>query len=229
MTRSAPARLIAATAIVLAPHFALAADWANTSGGDFSLSSNWQGNSPPGTNDPAIFNTGGVPDFSGNPAYIGMIRTTCVPTMLSGGHADNALPQSATATINCRIFPGIVAKGIEDTLRQLAGPKAEIHGLATVIEGPASPLRPDVTAAVTEVVHHLHPGIPIIPQQASGATDGAVFNGVGIPTYGTGQNFIKNSDDFSHGLNERIPVKSFYDGLDFWYLLLKRVSSPSPS
>jgi acetylornithine deacetylase/succinyl-diaminopimelate desuccinylase-like protein len=98
-----------------------------------------------------------------------------------------------------------------------------------VIESPPSPLRPDVTAAVTAVVHHFYPGIPIIPQMSPGASDGAVFRGVGIPTYGTGENFIKNSDDFSHGLNERIPVKSFYDGLDFWYLLLKDVASPAGS
>lgn len=167
--------------------------------------------------------------LSADPAYIGMLRTTCVPTLLSAGHADNALPQSATATVNCRIFPGVTAKKVEDTLRELAGPKAEIRPTAAVIEGPASPLRPDVTAAVTKTVHHFYPGIPIIPQQASGATDGSVFGGAGIPTYGTGQNFIKNSDDFSHGLNERIPVKSFYDGLDFWYLLLKDIASPASS
>ncbi len=167
--------------------------------------------------------------LSAEPTYIGMIRTTCVPTLLSAGHADNALPQSATATVNCRIFPGVAAHRVEDTLRQLAGSKAALRATAAVIESPPSELRPDVTAAVTKVVHHFYPGIPIIPQQASGATDGSVFGAVGIPTYGTGQNFIKNSDDFSHGLNERIPVKSFYDGLDFWYLLLKEIASPASS
>lgn len=167
--------------------------------------------------------------LSAEPTYVGMIRTTCVATLLSAGHADNALPQSATATINCRIFPGVAAQQVEATLRQLAGPKASVLATAAVIESPPSPLRPDVTAAVSHVVHHFYPGIPIVPQMSPGATDGAVFRGVGIPTYGTGQTFIKNSDDFSHGLNERIPVKSFYDGLEFWYLLLKEVSSPAPS
>lgn len=167
--------------------------------------------------------------LSADPAYVGMIRTTCVPTLLAAGHAENALPESATATINCRIFPGVAADKVEGTLRQLAGPKAELRATAAVIESPPSPLRSDVTAAVTKTVHHFYPGIPIVPQQASGATDGAVFRGVGIATYGTGENFIKNSDDFSHGLNERIPVKSFYDGLDFWYLLLKEIASPASS
>lgn len=108
---------------------------------------------------------------------------------------EGALPQSATATINCRIFPGVHL---------------------------------DLLAAVTRAVQRRHPGIEVVPQQASGATDGAVLGSVGIPTYGTGEEFIKDSDDFSHGLNERVPVQSFYDGLDFWHaLIVDLAGSPS--
>jgi acetylornithine deacetylase/succinyl-diaminopimelate desuccinylase-like protein len=167
--------------------------------------------------------------LSAEPTYIGIIRTTCVPTLLKAGHAENALPQTATATINCRIFPGVAASKVQQTLQQLSGPKAELRLVSPIIEGPPSPLIPEVRDAVTRAVHHFYPGIPIVPKQEAGASDTAVFSGAGIPTYGTSETFIKDSDDFYHGLNERIPVKSFYDGLDFWYLLLKGVSSPSPS
>jgi acetylornithine deacetylase/succinyl-diaminopimelate desuccinylase-like protein len=85
----------------------------------------------------------------------------------------------------------------------------------------ASPLRNDIVAAVTRVVHKFYPGATIVPQQASGATDGLVFRSVGIPTYGVDPTFIRDKDAFAHGLDERLPVKSFYDGLEMWYLLVK--------
>jgi acetylornithine deacetylase/succinyl-diaminopimelate desuccinylase-like protein len=91
---------------------------------------------------------------------------------------------------------------------------------------PASPLRADVVDAVTKVVHALHPGIPVVPSQASGASDGLYFRAAGIPTYGVGSAFIKDSDDFAHGLNERLPVASFYQDLQHWYLLVKEVAGP---
>jgi acetylornithine deacetylase/succinyl-diaminopimelate desuccinylase-like protein len=80
-------------------------------------------------------------------------------------------------------------------------------------------------AAVTTAVHVRHPGVPIVPVQESGASDGIYFRSVGIPTYGVGESFIKDSDAFAHGLNERLPVKSFYDGLEHWYVLLKELSA----
>jgi acetylornithine deacetylase/succinyl-diaminopimelate desuccinylase-like protein len=163
-----------------------------------------------------------------SPNYVGVTRTTCVPTLLRGGHADNALPQSATVTVNCRIFPGISPDRIQATLQRVVGPKVEIKLPVPVIFSHASPLRPDVLAAVTNTVHTFYPGIPIVPKQESGASDGAVFRSVGIPTYGVSEVFIKDSDVFAHGLNERLPVKSFYDGLEFWYVLLKEIASPKP-
>ena len=164
--------------------------------------------------------------LAANFSYVGDTRTTCVPTLLSGGHADNALPQSATATINCRIFPGVRVDAVQATLQKLAGPGVQFKRVNEPIESDASPLREDVLAAVTRAVHRRHPGIEVVPQQSSGATDGAVLRSAGIPTYGTGEEFIKDSDDFSHGLNERVPVQSFYDGLDFWHALIVDLAGP---
>lgn len=165
--------------------------------------------------------------LNANPAYVGMTRTTCIPTLLTAGHADNALPQSATASVNCRIFPGVSADSIQATLQRLVGPHVEIKLPFPVIESPPSELRPDIVDRVTRTVHALHPEVPVVPRQDSGATDGAVFRGVGIPTYGTNQMFMKTSDEFAHGLNERIPVVGFYDGLQFWYLLIKNFTQPA--
>jgi acetylornithine deacetylase/succinyl-diaminopimelate desuccinylase-like protein len=160
------------------------------------------------------------------PTEVGRIRTTCVPTLLRGGHADNALPQSATATINCRIFPGVAVETVGDTLKKLAGPAVEVKAIGEPLATPASPLRADVLEAVTHSVHALHPGVPVVPTQEAGATDGIFFRAAGIPTYGVGSAFIKDSDAFAHGLNERMPVKSFYEDLQYWYLLVKALSAP---
>jgi acetylornithine deacetylase/succinyl-diaminopimelate desuccinylase-like protein len=161
-----------------------------------------------------------------DPSYAGMTRTTCVPTLLRGGHADNALPQSATATINCRIFPGVRPELVRDTLQRLVGDKVEVRISDPGAVSEASPLRADVLAAVTRVVHSLHPGIPIVPTMEMGATDGVFYRRGGLPTYGTSEVFIKSSDDYSHGFNERIPVQSFYDGLEFWYRLMQDFAAP---
>lgn len=159
--------------------------------------------------------------ISKNPAVVGMLRTTCVATRLDGGHANNALPQTATANVNCRIFPGVKVEDVQATLQQLVGSGIDVQEFGKAMSSDASPLRPDVMAAVTRTVQKLHPGVPVVPEQASGATDGLVFRAAGIPTYGVGGIFMKSKDDFSHGLNERIPVAGFYSSLDHWYLLLK--------
>jgi len=159
--------------------------------------------------------------ISKDPAYVGMLRTTCVPTMLSGGHAQNALPQSASANVNCRIFPGVKIEDVRLALQQAAGAGVEVRLTTEPMSSDASPLRPDVMKAVTRAVHAIRPGVPVVPAQSSGATDGLVFRAAGIPTYGVDGNFMKGEDDFSHGLNERLSVQSFYDSLTFWYVLVK--------
>jgi acetylornithine deacetylase/succinyl-diaminopimelate desuccinylase-like protein len=154
------------------------------------------------------------------PAMNGRIHTTCVATMLTGGHADNALPQSATATVNCRIFPGTSVAEVRDSLQHVVGDKIEVKVLGEPHSSPPSPMRSDVMAAVTKAVQASHPGVPIVPDMAPYATDGSVFRGAGIPTYGVSSVFMKEKDEFAHGLNERLPVAAFYAGLDHWYVLL---------
>ncbi len=154
-------------------------------------------------------------------SQIGRTRTTCVATMLRGGHAKNALPQSATANINCRIFPGVAIDQVRQTLQDVVGKGVEVVTTGHPTASDASPLRPDVMAAVTRAVHTIHPGVQVVPNQASGASDGLYFRAAGIPTYGVGGMFIKDSDSLAHGLNERVPVRGFYDGLGYWYALLK--------
>ena len=111
--------------------------------------------------------------LSQQPSLVGRLRTTCVATMLKGGHADNALPQSATATVNCRIFPGSSLAEVKAALQKAAGTKATVTMNDTPPAGPPSPLRADVVAAVTQAVHAIHPGVPIVPDQAPYATDGS--------------------------------------------------------
>ena len=154
-------------------------------------------------------------------AQIGRTRTTCVATMLRGGHSKNALPQSAIANINCRIFPGVAIDDVRKTLQEQVGKTVEVATIDHPTASDASPLRPDVMDAVTRAVHTIHPGVQVVPNQASGASDGLYFRAAGIPTYGVGGMFMKDSDSFAHGLNERVPVKGFYDGLEYWYVLLK--------
>lgn len=159
--------------------------------------------------------------LAANPAYVGQTRTTCVATMLEAGHAKNALPQSAVANVNCRIFPGVKIEDVRAVLAGIVGEGVEVTVDGEPMSSDASPLRSDVVAAVTRVVHKFYPAATIVPQQTSGATDGLVFRAAGIPTYGVDPTFIKDKDAFAHGLNERLPVKSFYDGLEMWYLLVK--------
>jgi acetylornithine deacetylase/succinyl-diaminopimelate desuccinylase-like protein len=158
------------------------------------------------------------------PQYVGKLRTTCVATMLQGGHAENALPQSATAMVNCRVFPGTPVGEVEQTLQRLAGPKVEVKRNYEPTTSDASPLREDVMRVVARAVEAANPGARIVPTQAAYATDGLVYRNAGIPTYGVGSSFTKESEEFAHGLNERIPVPSFYNGLTHWYVLIKALA-----
>jgi acetylornithine deacetylase/succinyl-diaminopimelate desuccinylase-like protein len=166
-------------------------------------------------------------EISKNPAFVGRIRTTCVATMLAGGHAENALPQSATATVNCRIFPGTSAAQVQATLQQSVGPKVEVKQGYEALVSDASPMRRDVMDAVARAIAAADPGAQVVPTQASYATDGAVYRNAGIPTYGVGGVFIKDSEEFAHGLNERIRVDAFYDALTYWTVLIKTLGSGS--
>ncbi|HME41044.1 MAG TPA: M20/M25/M40 family metallo-hydrolase [Steroidobacteraceae bacterium] len=169
-------------------------------------------------------NAAAAAEIAKDPAFIGRIRTTCVATMLAGGHAENALPQSATATINCRIFPGTSAAQVQKTLQDLLGPKVDVRQGYNALVSDASPMRADVMNAVAKAVAAADPGAPVVPTQAAYATDGAVYRNAGIPTYGVGAVFIMDSEEFAHGLNERIRVKEFYNGLTYWDVLIKALA-----
>jgi hypothetical protein len=162
-------------------------------------------------------------------AFVGRLRTTCVATQLQGGHAPNALPQSATATLSCRIFPGESMQDIHDQLQTIVGPKVEVIDGPRITPAPFSPLRADVLAAVNVAIQAAHPGARVIPTQSSYGTDGATFRLAGIPTYGVGGLFIKESEQFAHGLNERIPFQSFEAGLEYWKRLIQSLAPPAPA
>jgi acetylornithine deacetylase/succinyl-diaminopimelate desuccinylase-like protein len=169
-------------------------------------------------------NAAAAAEIAKSPALIGRVRTTCVATLLSGGHAENALPQSATATVNCRIFPGTSAAAVQKTLQSLVGPQVEVRQGYDALVSDASPMRADVMQAVQKAVQASDPGTPVVPTQAAYATDGAVYRNAGIPTYGVGGVYIMESEEFAHGLNERIRVNEFYKGLTYWDVLIKALA-----
>lgn len=160
-----------------------------------------------------------------DPLEVGQTRTRCVATRLEGGHADNALPQMAKATVNCRIFPGVTKDPVQAELQQAVGASVEIALGLPGIPSPPSPLRPDVVKAYTDIVRSRHPGALIVPQMSAGATDGAFLRGVGIPVYGVDGTWIVSPDDErAHGKDERVPVKSFEGNLDHWRALVSTLA-----
>ncbi|MBN7798089.1 M20/M25/M40 family metallo-hydrolase [Parahaliea mediterranea] len=162
------------------------------------------------------------------PSYVGTTRTTCVVTMLDAGHAENALPQSATATVNCRIFPGESVADVERALRQVVADDAiAFNLLGDPTESPISELRQDVVAAVGKAVHGRYPGVPLIAYMESGGTDGMHFRKAGIPTWAVSGIFMDPDEMFAHGLNERVPKKAFFDALDHWDIILRELAGPS--
>ncbi len=149
-----------------------------------------------------------------SPEYVGQVGTTCVATMLSGGHALNALPQKASVSVNCRIFPGVSIDSVKATLaRVIDDPTATIATLGSPLASDGSPLRPDVLKAVRKGLDLSYPGMPIVPQMSVGASDSIYFRALGVPSYGISGVFINPDDDFTHGLNERVPLASVDPGL----------------
>jgi acetylornithine deacetylase/succinyl-diaminopimelate desuccinylase-like protein len=156
---------------------------------------------------------------------IGTTRTRCVATRLEGGHANNALPQLARATVNCRILPGITAESVQAELQGVVGKEVLIAPIQIAKPSPPSPLRPDVVKAYTDTVRKRHPAAEIVPQMSQGATDGLFFRSEGLPVYGVNGSWVVIPDDErAHGRDERIPVKSFYETLDHWHDLVKALA-----
>ncbi|HEU4627914.1 MAG TPA: M20/M25/M40 family metallo-hydrolase [Steroidobacteraceae bacterium] len=166
-----------------------------------------------------------IATLSADREYIGQVRTTCVATEIQGGHAPNALPQRATANVNCRIFPGTSVASVQQTLTGVINdPGVQISVQPGSVEGDPSPLRPDVMAAVTKAVHASYPNVAIVPNMSAGATDSMHFRALGIPSYGVSGLFMKPTDDFTHGLNERVPVAAIDVALTHWDTLLRALA-----
>jgi len=162
-----------------------------------------------------------------SPAWNATLRTTCVATQLEGGHAINALPQLAAASVNCRVLPEDSAEYVEATLKKIVGDEqVSITRMSDLTAGPASPMRPDVLAAVRSSTEKIWPGVPTIPIMVMGATDGRYLRAAGIPTYGVQGFFFDRNDIRFHGRDERLAVASFYEGQSFLYDLVKAVSEP---
>ena len=160
------------------------------------------------------------------PVYHALLHTTCVATRLAAGHADNALPQTAVATVNCRVLPGESLEGIEATLeRVLADSGIRVIALERAAPpGPASPLRPDIMNPIQELVAQMWPGAVVVPEMSTGATDGSYARGQGIPTYGVSAVFGELGENRAHGRDERIGVKAFRDAVEFWDRMVKELA-----
>jgi acetylornithine deacetylase/succinyl-diaminopimelate desuccinylase-like protein len=161
-----------------------------------------------------------------SPQMNSMLRTTCVATELEGGHAPNALPQLAAANVNCRIFPDDSVENVLQTLKKVV---ADEHVVVTIKQdegrAPASPLRPDIMRAFNKVTDTMWPGVITLPTMATGASDGRYLRSAGIPTYGV-QGFFDDRDDRrAHGRDERMLVRSYYEGQTFLYELVKTLST----
>ena len=164
--------------------------------------------------------------ISADPTYVGQIRTTCIATQLNGGHAHSALPQRATANINCRIFPGTDVATVATTLYKVIGDATVAITVQppTPAPTPASPLRTDVLDAVTATIHERFPNVAVVPTMSAYATDSLRFRAVGIPSYGVAPEFAKANDTFAHGLNEKLPASEILAALDYWHSLLTKLS-----
>jgi acetylornithine deacetylase/succinyl-diaminopimelate desuccinylase-like protein len=176
-----------------------------------------------------------VQRLSAIPYYNSLMRTTCVATILFGGHAANALPQTARANVNCRIFPGEDPQEVLHTLERVANdPKVKISivlqldpqgKVVPAVAVPPSPLLPEVINAMENTLGAVWPGVPLVATMSTGATDGKYTRIAGIPTYGISCMFFEMNDSRAHGKDERVGVQDFYDGVEFNYKLIRELSS----
>jgi acetylornithine deacetylase/succinyl-diaminopimelate desuccinylase-like protein len=179
--------------------------------------------------------TAAIARLSQVPYFNSLLRTTCVATMLAGGHAQNALPQMARANVNCRIIPGEDPEAVRKILQQVAAdpkvsvaivPIREADGSVVPAVGvPPSPLLAEVVHAEEKTVQSIWPGLPVVPTMSTGASDGRYLRIAGIPTYGIACMFFELDDNRAHGKDERIGVQDFYDGVEVAYRLIKNLSS----
>ncbi len=161
-----------------------------------------------------------------SPAYNATLRTTCVATLLEGGHAMNALPQLAAANVNCRVLPQDSVDSVTAALKKVfADDQVQVKIAEEVTRGPASPINPQLMSAVNKVTDSLWPNVTVVPTMVMGATDGRSLRVAGIPTYGIQGFFLDPKDFRAHGRDERMPVQAFYEGQTFLYDLVKTLST----
>jgi acetylornithine deacetylase/succinyl-diaminopimelate desuccinylase-like protein len=173
--------------------------------------------------------------LSSIPEWNSTLRTTCVATMMSAGHAPNALPQRAQANVNCRILPGHPGEEIrQDLIRIFNNPTLKVEYVTDAgmvlpkgeerTSAPPPPVNPTVQASLDHVVHEMWPGLPIVPTMEPGASDSIYTTAAGIPSYGLNGFAIDSDDVRAHGMNERLGVESFYRGVEFTYLFMKSLT-----
>ncbi|MFC3109759.1 M20/M25/M40 family metallo-hydrolase [Undibacterium arcticum] len=163
--------------------------------------------------------------LSATPAYNAQLRTTCVATMVNAGHAENALPQSAKATVNCRILPHDDPQDIDRQLKQVIDSnKITVRYLNKPLRSPASPLTGDLVKTVEALTQDMWPGVPVVPAMSTGATDSRFMRNAGIPMYGVTGLFTDPADYRTHGLDERVEIQRLYDSREFLYRLVKRLA-----
>ncbi|MCH2451922.1 MAG: M20/M25/M40 family metallo-hydrolase [Gemmatimonadetes bacterium] len=168
-----------------------------------------------------------VARIQSEPGWNARLRTTCVATRLDGGHANNALPQTAEAIVNCRILPTHNPQDVLSSLRRVVGTQVEVTPMGQANPSPPSPLRTSVLEPIQQITEEMWPGVPIVPIMATGATDGLYLRRAGIPTYGVSGIFADVDDNRAHGQDERILIKSFFEGQEFLFRLVKALSSPA--
>lgn len=164
--------------------------------------------------------------FSSEPGINARLRTTCIATELLAGHAENALPQRARATVNCRIFPGVPVDEVMNTLARVADDSGmTIKPVREALMSDASPLKDEVMGPIKSITEKMWPGAVVIPTMSTGATDALFFRNAGIPVYGVSGIFYDVSDNRAHGKDERILKKSLYEGMRFLYQLTHAVAA----
>ena len=163
--------------------------------------------------------------LSEDPGYNSRLRTTCVATLLEGGHAQNALPQTAQANVNCRILPDHDPDDVRASLQTLAAPfDVEVTARGTATPSPPSPLTAEVLEPIARITEEMWPGVPVLPVMSTGATDGLYLRREGITVYGVSGIFGDMDDVRAHGQDERIKIEHFYEGQEFLYRLVKALA-----
>jgi len=157
-----------------------------------------------------------VARLSREPSFNALFRTTCVATLLEGGHADNALPQRARATVNCRMLPNDPPAEVEATIKRVVGDGVGVTITYPPVASDPSPLRPELMTLLERLTAQYFPGAPIIPSMSLGATDGLYLRNAGIPTYSLSAVASVDGESNAHGLNEKVREKSIYDAAAFW-------------